>query len=221
MKEIERKYLVQVRDCSLPQPDDVVAIKQGYIVSTKSMEWRVREITVLKRSEEIAQTLGYLPYTTSVKFGNGFVRKEYEVAVPKWVYKLLAKLVPQWISKSRATYGEWILDRFNGALWPLMVAEREAPESGWESEFYPDHIETVSTTPPPKGLTLLRDVTDSGQYAVKRLARMSAAEQKELIIDEVADLGGCTLDAECRIHCGVESKEQRVTAIPCGSSDWQ
>lgn len=217
MKEIERKYIVTTRDCSLPQPDDVVLIRQGYIVSSPSTEWRLREITVLKRSEAIAESLGYAPYTTSIKFGNGFIRREYEVSVPKWVYKLLSKLVPQWVTKTRATYGEWILDRFSGTLWPLMVAEREAPESGWES----DEEGWLSKTPPPQGLSLLRDVTDSGKYAVKRLARMSPQAQKELIIDEVADLGRCTLDAECRVHGSVEGEKQRVTAIPCGSSSWQ
>lgn len=208
MNEIERKYLVQVRECSLPQPDDFMFIKQGYIVSNRWMEWRVRSISTIKKNPKDAT--GYSPYTTSIKFGNGFVRKEYEWAISEKLHGVLAKFVPQWVRKSRAGYGSWILDRFYGDLFPLMVVEREAPMDGW-----------IDYPLPPNGITLIRDVTDEGTYAVKRLARMSPEEQKRLIIDEVADLGAGFVGAECELHSSEQSKELGESEVSRSSGSVQ
>jgi CYTH domain-containing protein len=221
MKEVERKYLVRVRECALRNPDDLVFIEQGYVVAGERMEWRVRKMKTIVANPD--SKYGYPLYTTSVKFGNGFIRREYEWTIGARMFRLLAKFVgKKWVKKTRASYGEWAVDRFGGDLWPLVVMEREAPVDEWELDI-DEHWRLVykPSAPLPAGVHILRDVTNEGRFAVKRLARADAKRRQELIIDEVADLGTGVVDAECSLYSGVESKEQRVAAIPCGSGCFQ
>src|SRR5688572_22728080 len=127
MDEIERKYIARLRECAMTQPDESMHIRQGYVYAGEYAEWRIRRIIPLIKTPRHS----YEPFTTAFKFGNGFVRKEYEWEIPEWLFKLLGKLVPRWLRKSRLGYGDWSIDRFYGDLAPLVLVEIEQTAEQW------------------------------------------------------------------------------------------
>ena len=159
MLEIERKYLAKINPQTLPIPEEVVEVEQGYIVAASTWEWRVRR--VVHRGPLTGDDYGR-DYTTAIKIGNGFVRKEYEYYIPHMLYALLSVLVPKgtWIHKTRLGISKWAVDIFDGDLKGLVLSEIEIDS---EQEELPQI---------PEGLTLIGDVTGNTIFSNKCLSRI-------------------------------------------------
>ena len=137
--EIERRFLVQGLDwrrhiCWQAQ------LQQGYLVaSADGFTVRVRRasgeeavagawLTLKARTEQLLEAPGLLP--------EGLVRQEFEYAIPEADAAALLALAPQSLCKVRYGLdlpgGEWVLDVFEGANAPLVVAEVELEPQGLE-----------------------------------------------------------------------------------------
>ena len=137
--EIERRFLVQGLDwrrhiCWQAQ------LQQGYLVaSADGFTVRVRRasgeeavagawLTLKARTEQPLEAPGLLP--------EGLVRQEFEYAIPEADAAALLALAPQGLCKVRYGLdlpgGEWVLDVFEGANAPLVVAEVELEPQGLE-----------------------------------------------------------------------------------------
>jgi len=130
--EIERRFLVQGLDWRRHIRWQA-QLQQGYLVVTADgFTLRVRRVTgdeavagawlTLKaRLEQPLEALGHLP--------EGLIRQEFEYAIPEADAAALLALAPQRLSKVRYGLdlpgGEWVLDVFEGANEPLVVAEVE------------------------------------------------------------------------------------------------
>lgn len=165
MKEIERKFVTALEgEFDFSTIDSLLYVRQGYIMSRPSFEWRIRSMANLGREPERQR------YFTALKIGNGFVRKEYECELPRWLFRPLMKLAgSRVVLKTRATAAGWDIDAFHGKLQGLTLAEYEVP--------------TTDTPPPPRprGLRVVRDVTDEGTFANKRLARLGAEQARDVV----------------------------------------
>ena len=137
--EIERRFLVQGLDwrrhiCWQAQ------LQQRYLVaSADGFTVRVRRasgdqavagawLTLKARTEQRFEAPGQLP--------EGLVRQEFEYAIPEADAAALLALAPQSLCKVRYGLdlpgGEWVLDVFEGANAPLVVAEVELEQQGLE-----------------------------------------------------------------------------------------
>ena len=123
--EIERKFLVN--HSALPDLGEGSAIRQGYI-TTSDPTIRVRKVA---KKDHIRGEL-------TLKGKGMKIRREYNVQIPMFVSTILMHLSPTRISKTRyrVVVGEhiWDVDKFNGALSGLWLAEIELkdPEEKFE-----------------------------------------------------------------------------------------
>lgn len=163
MKEIEKKYLAAYFLTLLDRVDEHMRIKQGYAFVSRWAEWRFRYAEFY-----VPGTEHKTGWTTALKLGNGFLRREYEWSIPAWVAKLFSPLVPHWLAKTRYDKDGWSVDIFHGDLQGLVLAEAEVSHEGEE---FP---------PVPQGLTLVREVTEARTYANKNLGRLTPTESQAL-----------------------------------------
>jgi len=163
MNEIERKYLASYQLAFFNgEMEKDLTVKQGYIVALSFMEWRLR-------ATDYHIPAKGLRFHTAFKFGNGFVRKEYEWEIPGWAWKTLSVLVSNWLSKTRYSRGGWDVDIFHGPLAGLILAEAEVATA--DAEF----------PPVPVGLNLLREVTEERTFANKNLSRLDKTKARALV----------------------------------------
>ena len=139
--EIERRFLVQGLDwrrhiCWQAQLQQayLVASADGFTVRVRSASgdeavagaWLTLKARTDQRFE--AEAPGLLP--------EGLVRQEFEYAIPEADAAALLALAPQSLCKVRYGLdlpgGEWVLDVFEGANAPLVVAEVELEQQGLE-----------------------------------------------------------------------------------------
>jgi len=154
--EIERRYLARVDEGLWSRLAEGYAFRQGY-VRTGTPSVRIR----------IGEPRG--PVLT-LKSGKGVRRREVETVVPEAVAEELMRAAgKRVIEKVRHPIGRWELDRFEGELRGLTLLEIEL-----------DH-EDEAVPPPPKGIEILREVTDDNDFTSSALARMSRKEQRRLV----------------------------------------
>jgi CYTH domain-containing protein len=154
--EIERRYLARVEDGLWRRLGEGYALRQGY-VRTGTPSVRIR----------LGEPRG--PVLT-LKSGKGVRRREVETVVPQEVAEeLLRAAGKRVIEKVRHPIGRWELDRFEGELQGLTLLEIEL-----------DH-EDEAIPPPPRGVKILREVTDDKSLTSSALARMSKKEQRRLV----------------------------------------
>lgn len=177
VKEIERKYLVRLTG-PLP-PDEVMEVRQGYLVVRPKVEWRLREVRwVIKGERSFRWSDRFFPHWgtgnpewhTALKFGNGFVRVELETRVPIWLGRFMSRWVPVFLEKTRVSVREWSIDIFKNHLEGLVLAEFELPD--------------VNDLAPklPTNVDLLADLTEQKVFANKRLSLLDAYEAKKLVV---------------------------------------
>lgn len=164
MHEIERKFLAAYENGFLGGIQEHMEVKQGYIVVRPWMEWRLRHVAFQwPRNYHV-----FNGWSMAFKFGNGFIRREFEWDIPYWLGGLLGRLVPKWLRKSRLHRDGYEVDVFHGDLQGVILAEYEVPD------------ENSPAPPVPEGLILLRDVTEEGTFANKNLSRLSSEEARNL-----------------------------------------
>jgi CYTH domain-containing protein len=150
-EEIERKYLL-ARAPTLPADATVREIEQGYLPS-REMEERVRRIQEGER----------VRFKRTIKVGSGVRRFEFEEEIDAEVFDTLWTLTEgRRIRKRRHVVQQgdlvWEVDEFlDRDLW---LAEIELP-----SEEHPFEVPAWLAAAAP------REVTESGEYANRKLAR--------------------------------------------------
>ena len=154
--EIERRFLMRVPEAFWSSLDEGHHYRQGYILNG-SPSLRIRT------GEPRGAVLG-------TKSGSGVRRREVETVVPDEIAPLLMELAGERIiEKTRFRIGPWELDRFVGPLTGLALMEIELED---ENEALPD---------PPKGIDILREVTDDNRFTSGHLARLTPASQADLV----------------------------------------
>ncbi len=149
-EEIERKYLL-TRAPDLPEDAVTCEIEQGYLPS-EQMEERVRRI----------EDAGGVRYKRTIKVGSGVRRLEFEEELEPHVFETLWSLtegrrIRKRRHKVRNGNAVWEIDEFlDRDLW---LAEIELPSAEHEIEL-PAWLEAAGA----------REVTESGEYANRRLA---------------------------------------------------
>lgn len=136
--EIEHKYLVK-EDSYMEMAVDVREIKQGYLQRDPERTVRVR-------------TVGNRGYVTVKGITVGGVRREYEYEIPVAdAREMLGMCEPPVIAKRRYIVPfagkRWEVDRFDGALAPLVTAEIELSEPDEHYEVPPFVGEDVTGDP--------------------------------------------------------------------------
>lgn len=139
MKEIERKYLVNISKWNEQSKQDPIKIIQGYLIKNENIAVRVR----LKNDKAFLTIKGNV---------QGIVRDEFEYSIPSEEAKeMLKKFTERHIEKLRyeIQIGKhlWEIDEFKGKLEGLVLAEVELNSEDEEFE-KPEWIaEDVSTNP--------------------------------------------------------------------------
>lgn len=163
--EIERRFLVRVAG-SLP---DTLGggwlLRQGYVRNGQpSVRIRVGE----PRGAVL-----------TCKSGRGIRRREVETTVPDDVAEALFEAAEhRIIEKVRWDLGGWTLDRFLGALDGLELLEVELEREDQE------------LPPAPRGVHLLREVTDDKRFVSGHLARMKPKDQRKLVKQAYKEVKG-------------------------------
>lgn len=154
--EIERRYLVRVRDRLWEGMGEALSFRQGY-VKTGSPSVRIRT------GEPRGAVL-------TCKSGKGVKRREVEAVVPPEVAEALFEAAgDRVLEKTRFRTGPWELDRFTGGLEGLTLLEIELDD---EDDPVPS---------PPEGVSILREVTDDKRFTSSHLARMKKSDQRTLV----------------------------------------
>jgi CYTH domain-containing protein len=154
--EVERRYLVRVRDGLWATLGEGSRLQQGYVAAGRSSV-RIR----------LGEPRG--PVLTC-KSGAGVRRREVEAVVPEPLADaLLEASGGRRIEKIRHRLGRWELDRFGGGLEGLVLMEVELDR---EDEPIPD---------PPDGVVIIREVTDDNHFTNQGLACMTPKAQRELV----------------------------------------
>jgi len=154
--EIERRYLVRVREGLWGELGPGSALRQGY-VATGRTSVRIR----------VGEARG--PVLTC-KSGSGVRRREDEAVVPEGVAAALLRASgSRVIEKVRYRVGPWELDRFQGALEGLALLEIE--------------LERVDepVPQPPAGVEIVREITDDNNFTSSALARMTEGARRRLV----------------------------------------
>ena len=154
--EIERRFLVRVAGGLWSTLGEGRHLRQGYVRNgTPSVRIRVGE----GRGAVL-----------TCKSGSGIRRSEVETVVPPEVADALFEAAEdRVIEKIRWDVGGWTLDRFLGALDGLELMEIELER---EDQPLPQ---------PPRGVHVLREVTDDKRFVSGRLARLEPKEQRKLV----------------------------------------
>ena len=154
--EIERRFLVRVAGGVRNTLGEGRHLRQGYVRNGKP--------SVRIRAGEARGAV------LTCKSGSGIRRSEVETVVPDEVAEALFEAAEdRVIEKIRWELGGWTLDRFLGALEGLELLEVEL-----EREDQP-------LPPAPRGVHVLREVTDDKRFVSGHLARMKAKEQRKLV----------------------------------------
>ncbi|MDA0717423.1 MAG: adenylate cyclase [Cyanobacteria bacterium] len=185
--EIERRFLVH--GCDWRRHVCWQAnLQQGYLVaSADGFTVRVRRasgdkavagawLTLKARSEQCLEAVDLLP--------EGLVRQEFEYTIPEADADALLALAPQRLCKVRYGLdlpgGEWVLDVFEGANAPLLVAE---------VELEPQDLKQGLALKPPAWCG--RELTGRHELSNLALARRPLAlwpEAERLALFEPADI---------------------------------
>lgn len=153
--EIERRFICRIADGTLPEGGGR-RIVQGYISEAAAPTVRVR-----RYGEDLFLT---------IKTGSGLVRREVEVPIDATAAEHLFEMAGnRLITKLRWEIGRWEIDRFEGKLEGLIVAEAELDSAE----------ETLPPVPP--GVELLREVTAERGMTNGSLARLDEAEARALV----------------------------------------
>ena len=154
--EIERRFLVRVEEAAWFGMGEPWTLRQGYILNGQP-SLRVR--TGEPRGSVV-----------TTKSGKGIRREEFEAVVPEEVAAaLFLAAEDRIVEKLRFRVGPWELDRFQGPLEGLQLAEIELND---ENDPIPE---------PPGGVVILREVTEDKRFVSGRLARMKAKDQQKLV----------------------------------------
>jgi CYTH domain-containing protein len=154
--EIERRFLVQVPRAVWPARSEGRHLRQGYV---RHGDPSVR----IRTGEERGAVL-------TCKSGKGIRRREVEVVVTDEMAGVLFEAAGDHVlEKVRFPLGAWTLDRFLGDLDGLALLEIELES---EDEELPD---------PPRGVDVLREVTDDKRFVSGRLAALEPKERRKLV----------------------------------------
>jgi CYTH domain-containing protein len=154
--EIERRFLVQVPRAAWPARSEGRHLRQGYV---RHGDPSVR----IRTGEERGAVL-------TCKSGKGIRRKEIEVVVTDEMAGALFEAAGDHVlEKVRFPLGAWTLDRFLGDLDGLALLEIELQR---EDEELPE---------PPRGVAVLREVTDDRRFVSGRLAALEPKERRKLV----------------------------------------
>jgi adenylate cyclase len=154
--EIERQFLCgSVSAEALKASDRSHRIRQGYLTEDgPSIRVRLLDDTFLM----------------TVKSGLGLVRHEVEWEIPSDVGAQLFGLAgDRTISKTRYVLGPWEVDLFSGRFEGLVIAECELES--------PDE----PLPPFPRGIPIVREVTDDRRYTNRQLALLDDLQARALI----------------------------------------
>lgn len=162
--EVERRYLVTVREGLWASLGESWRLQQGY-VSAGTPSVRIR----------LGEPRG--PVLTC-KAGSGVKRREVEAVVPLAVAEALLEAADgRVVEKVRHPLGRWELDRFGRGLEGLVLLEIELDA---EDDEVPDA---------PAGVTILREVTDDNRFTSLRLACMETEEQRAFVRSVYEEVG--------------------------------
>jgi CYTH domain-containing protein len=155
--EIERRYLVKIRDRSWETPDaQRQLLRQGYV--------RADEPAIRIRLGEARGPV------LTCKSGTGVKRHEAETVVSEeMAVALMDAAGERVVEKIRWTLGPWMLDMFVGGLEGLILMEIEL------------NHEDDPVPAPPSGIHILRDVTDDNRFNNSDLACLSKRKQGKLM----------------------------------------
>ncbi len=162
--EIERRFLVRVEGAMWHERPGGRRLRQGYVRSEDpSVRIRVGE----ERGPVLAS-----------KRGSGVRRQEFEVVVtPEIADALFHAAGTRIIEKVRWEAGRWEVDLFMGSLEGLALMEIELEH---ERDVLPE---------PPKGITILREVTDDKRFTSSSLAECPDRDRRELVSALNAEVG--------------------------------
>ena len=154
--EIERRYLVRVREEAWATLGPGESLVQGYL-SQGSPSVRIR----------VGESRG--PVLTC-KSGEGVRRREVEAVVPsEMADALLEAAGDRVVRKRRHRVGPWEVDRFQGELEGLVLMEVELEEENQPVPLGPDGIDVVC------------EVSDDNAFTNNGLASLNAPAQRALV----------------------------------------
>jgi len=154
--EIERRFLVRVDEDLWTRLGEGFHLRQGYVRNG-------RPSVRIRFGEPRGPVL-------TCKSGKGVRRREVETVVPLDVAQALFDAAEdRVIEKIRWKIGAWELDRFLGDLDGLTLMEVEL-----------DDVDEP-TPGPPKGVHVLREVTNDNRFVSGRLARMTGTKRRNFV----------------------------------------
>ncbi len=155
--EIERRFLVRVREGFWTGLGPGMRLRQGYVLAKGAASVRIRT------GEPRGAVL-------TVKSGSGLKRREVETVVPPEVAEALFTASERRVlEKVRFRIGRWELDRFVGSLSGLTLLEIEL-----------DRVDEPIPEP-PDGVSLLREVTMDNMFTSANLAHLPETERKVFV----------------------------------------
>lgn len=164
--EVERRYLVRVPGELWDTLGEGFPLRQGY-VTPGARTVRIR----------VGEPRG--PVLTC-KAGAGIRRLEVEAVVSQEMAEaLFAVAGERVIEKVRYRLGPWELDRFGGGLEGLVLLEIELEGEG---DLLPE---------PPRGVEIIREVTDDNHFTSSGLACMTEVAQQQFVRAAYSEVGGC------------------------------
>jgi len=154
--EIERRFLVRVGPAKWPPASEGRHLRQGYV--------RHGDPSVRVRTGEARGAV------LTCKSGKGIRRAEVETVIPDDVASALFEAAGEHVvEKVRFPLGAWTLDRFLGDLEGLALLEIEL---GHENDELPDA---------PRGVEVLREVTEDRQFVSGRLAALEPKARRKFV----------------------------------------
>lgn len=162
--EIERRYLVDVPPQVWEDLGPGRRLRQGYVVAGPT--------SVRIRSGEARG------FVLNCKSGAGVRRTEVETVVPEDMAQALFEVAGERVvEKVRHRLGPWEVDRFLGPLEGLALLEIELQNEG-------DAIPEA-----PRGVSILREVTDDKRFISSVLASLTESEQRDWVTCAYQEVG--------------------------------